>query len=225
MPLHDWTDDGLWENFHYCWVFRLGEWLRGVLPPGYRVYTGSFGRAGLAGPAEPDVAVSHSPATLSPTAAFVVEPDEELAVATIEPELTLMVQRGNRVVAVIEVVSPANKRGDARRDDTTRRYSSYLRGGVHLMLIDTLPRPAGHSLADSIAGALELPNQPALPPPAISVYRVSRTSEPCRVAVWRRLLAVGQPLPMLPLPLTLDLQVPVDLETTYTRAAEDSYLT
>lgn len=126
MPLHDWSDDGWWQNFHYCWVFRLGEWLRSVLPPGYRVYTGSFGRAGLIGPAEPDVAVGRRPSSPDTADGFAVEPDEEVAVAAIEPELTLTVQRGNQVVAVVELVSPANKHVDDRREDTVRRYLSYL---------------------------------------------------------------------------------------------------
>ncbi len=226
MPLHDWNDEGWWENFHGCWLFRIAESLRPILPAGYRVYTGSFARAGMVGPTEPDVAVTRTPPTQpSPAVGVAAEPDEELAVATIEPERMLSIQRGNVVVAVVEVVSPANKHGDSRREDTIQRYSSYLRGGIHLMLLDALPRPFGYSLADGIAAALELPNQPPVPPPAATVYRVTRASDGCRVAVWRRPLVVGQPLPTLPLPLTLTLQVPVDLETTYMKAADDAYLT
>jgi hypothetical protein len=38
-------------------------------------------------------------------------------------------------------------------------------------------------------------------------------------------LPVGQPLPAMPLPLTVEVQLPVDLETTCSRAAADAYLT
>ncbi len=44
------------------------------------------------------------------------------------------------------------------------------------------------------------------------------------LAVWQHALAVGAPLPGMPLPLTLDDAVMVDLEATYARAAADSYL-
>ena len=44
------------------------------------------------------------------------------------------------------------------------------------------------------------------------------------LALWRRALTVGQPLPTLPLPLTVSEAVPIDLEGTYARAAEAAYL-
>lgn len=40
------------------------------------------------------------------------------------------------------------------------------------------------------------------------------------VAVWRRPLEAGQPLPELPLPLDEDTVVVIDLEATYTQAAK-----
>jgi hypothetical protein len=44
------------------------------------------------------------------------------------------------------------------------------------------------------------------------------------LGLWRRPLAVGQPLPTLPLPLSLDQSVPHDLEATYANAASAAYL-
>jgi hypothetical protein len=44
------------------------------------------------------------------------------------------------------------------------------------------------------------------------------------LAIWRRPLTAGQPLPTMPLPLTVHLSVPVDLERTYQQAANDAYL-
>jgi hypothetical protein len=44
------------------------------------------------------------------------------------------------------------------------------------------------------------------------------------LAIWRRPLVVGAPLPTLPLPLGVDRDVTVDLESTYMRAAADAYL-
>jgi hypothetical protein len=44
------------------------------------------------------------------------------------------------------------------------------------------------------------------------------------LAVWQYHLAIGEPLPSVPLPLTLDASVQIDLEATYGRAAADSYV-
>jgi hypothetical protein len=44
------------------------------------------------------------------------------------------------------------------------------------------------------------------------------------LGIWRRPLTVGQPLPILKLPLTVDVAIAVDLEQTYGRAAADAYL-
>lgn len=107
----------------------------------------------------------------------------------------------------------------------TSRYAGYLLGGVHLALIDLHSRPYAFSFADAIARALEFP-QPAVPSPLAVAYRVGEPM-PDRgslLAVWRRPLAVGQPLPLLPLPLTVHTEVMLNLEETYMRSAADSYL-
>ena len=44
------------------------------------------------------------------------------------------------------------------------------------------------------------------------------------LAVWRRPLTVGEPLPLMALPITEEISVPVDLEQTYMQAAADAYL-
>jgi hypothetical protein len=44
------------------------------------------------------------------------------------------------------------------------------------------------------------------------------------LAIWRRPLTVGAPLPTMLLPLTVHASIPVDLEHTYAQAAADTYL-
>ena len=44
------------------------------------------------------------------------------------------------------------------------------------------------------------------------------------LAIWRRPLAVDAPLPTIPLPLSVELSVPLDLDQTYARAADDAYI-
>jgi hypothetical protein len=95
------------------------------------------------------------------------------------------------------------------------------------MLVDVHPRPQGFSFADAIAAELDLPDQPRLPAPFAVAYRVGGPAATggSMIDIWRRPLAGGLPLPSLPLPITMDAAVTVDLEQTYVRAAADAYLT
>jgi hypothetical protein len=154
------------------------------------------------------------------------EPDEEIAVATLEPGKTLYVEKHGRLVAAVELVSPRNKDRPVARDAYLSRYLGYLLEGVHLLLVDVHRRPFGFSFADRIADELQLKPMPLAAPFAAS-YRVGEpaASGGRLLGIWRRPLSAGDVLPTLPLPLTVDSAVQVNLEETYTRAAADAYLT
>jgi hypothetical protein len=96
------------------------------------------------------------------------------------------------------------------------------------MLVDVLPRPRGFSFADAITTALGM-QLPPLPPPFAAAYRVGEVvpvgeDMGSLLGLWRRPLGVGQPLGMLPLPLSVHRRVVIDLEETYQRAAKRAYL-
>ena len=132
------------------------------------------------------------------------------------------------MIAALELVSPRNKdRADAK-ETYCNRYLGYLRLGVHLMLVDVLPRPKGYSFSDVITSSLGL-DLPPLPPPFAAAYRVGEVvpvgdDMGSLVGLWRRPLRVGQPLPTLPLPLSVHKDVQIDLEETYRRATKRAYL-
>lgn len=242
MPLHNWSDLPGWEGVHLLWMTELLRHLKGRLPPGFRAYLGTGAAVAIgAPPARPDVAVrSHEGqafpgevagnAEASPGASAAgvrgPEPDLEVAVAALEPAPALFVEREHRLVAAVELVSPRNKDRPVARATYVSRYVGYLIEGAHLLLVDVHPRPIGFSFADRIAEELQMADQGSLPPPMAVSYRVG---EPAAtggrlLAIWRRALTPGAPLPTLPLPLTVTLEVPVDLEATYMRAAADAYL-
>ena len=92
-----------------------------------------------------------------------------------------------------------------------------------------MPRPRGFSVADAITGGLGA-DLPPLPSPFAAAYRVGEVvpvgnDMGSLLGVWRRPLQVGEPLPTLPLPLSVHQSVTIDLEQTYQRAAERAYLT
>jgi hypothetical protein len=237
MPLHEWTDRTGWEGMHHLWITEMLRWVKPRLPAGYRAYIGSAPALAIGAPGgRPDVAVvpwpndrgedtptpSTGPASESGDE---IEPDIELAVATLDPSTSLFVEKQGRLVAAVELISPRNKDWPSAREAYLARYLGYLLESVHLLLVDVYRRPIGFSFADRIAAELAI-NQDPLPPPHAVSYRVG---EPAAtggrfLAIWRRELSPGLPLPALPLPLDPHTAVWVDLERTYTGAAVDAYV-
>jgi hypothetical protein len=78
----------------------------------------------------------------------------------------------------------------------------------------------------ALRAAVYLQSQPHTPAPALATYRVGEpaASGGRMLAIWRRPLTVGAPLPTMLLPLTVHASIPVDLEHTYAQAAADTYL-
>jgi hypothetical protein len=232
MPLHDWTDRSGWEGVHLLWISELLRWIKPRLPAEYRAYVGSVPTVAVGAPAQkPDVGVRQWPQETSSETKVSApgpseEPDEEIAVATLDPGKALYIERQGQLVAGVELVSPRNKDRPVARSTYLARYLGYLLEGVHLLLVDVHPRPLAFSFADQIAAEFQIA-QPALPPPFAISYRVG---EPAAtggriLGIWRRPLAADAALPNVMLPLDLQVKVPIDLENTYQRAAADAYLT
>ena len=234
MPLHDWTDERGWDSVHPVWLTYLLEYVQERLPPGYKAFLGGVPSLTVDScPGKPDVSVRHwgtGPAAEPvPSGTGVLEPDLEASVSfPLAPQRALHVAFHGQLIAALELVSPRNKdRADAQ-EAYCNRYLGYLRLGVHLLLVDVLPRPKGFSFSDAITGGLGL-ELPPLPPPFAAAYRVGevvpvREDVSSLVGLWRRPLRVGQPLPELPLPLSVHRAVVIDLEQTYQRAAKRAYL-
>ncbi len=232
MPLHDWSALTGWDGVHQVWGVELLYALKPQLPPAYRAYIGTTPTFAIGGPDDgrPDVGVRDWPAaeppeTPAPATDAGPEPDEEVAVATLAADTALLVERGGRLVAAVELVSPRNKDRASAQAAYAAAYTGYLLRGVHLLLVDVHRRPAAFSFADQVARGLGLA-QPAVPAPHAVGYRVGGPSPNGGrfLAVWRRPLTVGDPLPLMRLPLSADEFVTVDLEGTYRRATEAAYL-
>ena len=95
-----------------CW-----RWVKPRLPTGYRAYIGSAPTVAVGAPPEkPDVSVRQWPEEPSagssgPTIPSLPSenPDEEVAVALLDPETSVFVESRGRLVAALELVSPRNK--------------------------------------------------------------------------------------------------------------------
>lgn len=232
MPLHDWADDRGWDSVHPLWLTYILEYVQPRLPEGYKAFLGGVPNVAIGSAnGRPDVSVRRwGPADApGPAVVGLMEPDLEARVTVpIDPQRAVHIDFHGQLIAAIELVSPRNKDRADSKETYTNRYLGYLRLGTHLMLVDVLPRPRSFSFSDAITRGLGL-ELPPLPSPFAAVYRVG---EPIPVGdemgglvgLWRRPLAVGQPLPTLPLPLSVHREILIDLEETYRRAAQRAYL-
>jgi hypothetical protein len=234
MPLHDWTDERGWDSVHPLWLTYLLEHVQERLPEGYKAFLGGVPSLAVdSGNGKPDVSVRQweprVPAEAMTADTAILEPDLEASVSfRLDPQRAVRVDFHGQLIAAIEAVSPRNNDRIGAKETYSNRYLGYLRLGVHLMLVDVLPRPRGYSFSDAITNGLGL-ELPPLPPPFAAVYRVGEVipvgdDMGSLVGLWRRPLQVGQPLPTLPLPLSVHRAIPVDLEETYHRAAKRAYL-
>ena len=234
MPLHDWTDERGWDSVHPFWLAYLVEWIQPRLPEGYKAFLGGVPALTVAsGNGKPKVGVRRwgpaQPVGEVATDTAVLEPDLEASVAIrLDPQSAVHIDLHGQLIAAIELVSPRNKDRAGAKETYCSRYLGYLRLGVHLMLVDVLPRLKGFSFSDAITTSLGL-ELPPLPPPFAATYRVGEVvpvgeDMGSLVGLWRRPLRVGQPLPALPLPLSIHQAIVIDLEETYQRAAKRAYL-
>jgi hypothetical protein len=103
----------------FNWTTERLRWVKPRLSVGYRAYIGSAPVLAVGAPVDRlDVSVrSWSPADamklpgppFSQTSTDPAEPDEEIAVATLDPETAVYVERRGRLIAAVELISPRNK--------------------------------------------------------------------------------------------------------------------
>jgi hypothetical protein len=130
-------------------------------------------------------------------------------------------ERNQRLVAAVELVSPANKDRPEHRRAFAVKCAALLQNQVSVTIVDLVtvrePNLYGEllDLIDRTDPAFE-----AEPPTIYAVACRATQATPKPDAVWQletwlELLSVGQPLPTLPLWLADNLSVPLDLETSY----------
>jgi Protein of unknown function (DUF4058) len=232
MPLHDWTDERGWDSVHQLWINALLIWAQERLPSGYRAYLGSVPGVSIgAEPGRPDVGVRtwKSPGEEAGRSAAVVTPPapdfKAVALLHPEPRPAVHIFYQGQLVAAVELVSPRNKDRPASREFYRNRYLSYLWSGVHLMLVDVHRRPLGFSLVEAMAAEVDCQFPVGLPPHAVSWNAGGPTPEGRQfLDGWYRSLAVGEPLPTLPLALSAEQSLLIDLEGTYSDATRRAYL-
>jgi len=228
MPIHDWTrvPAGILHHLHGTWLFELaGELNEGVLPPGYY----ALGEQ-VAGGAIPDVLTLELGERPVPTrrgmqsSAFSPEPTATLTAVADEPVypprprvLGIRHVTDDRVVAIVEIVSPGNKKEAAELGALVEKTVSTLSKGVHVVVVDL--HPPGAFDADGLHNVIwrELGQTSTTFDPARPLQVVSYVSGG-KVKAYIEPLSVGDALPPIPLFLTVEQHVPLPLEKSYRTA-------
>jgi hypothetical protein len=219
-----------WEGFHGRWAAAMADALNESLPPEYfaefqitlgariEVDVGTFTEEGpQQSPRADGTATAVQTRTWTPPAPLIALP------AVFPDDLEVQVfssAAGPILVAAIELVSPANKdRPETRRAFATK-CAAYLQKGIGLIIVDVVTsRQANlHDELVALLGHADGFRFPAPTPLYATAYRPVHRQERNEIDLWRESLALGQPLPVLPLAVRGLGCLPIDLEGTYMEA-------
>lgn len=239
MPLRDHfrppiSKRSSWEGFHGLWPAMMVQDLVRSLPPNYvaepRVHLGSFFEIDVC-TFEDAVERDSSPGPNRDgnggvaTAAW-APPAPTLAVDVDLPEqyeyevLVFDLDRSRRLVAAVEIVSPANKDRPESRQIFVAKCADLLQRGVCVSLVDVVTVRYFNLYTELLA--LLGRSDPAMSPEPAPIYaatcRKRAVDRKTRLESWAAPLAIGQPLPILPIWLNETEAISLDLESAYEEA-------
>jgi uncharacterized protein DUF4058 len=234
MPLHDHfrpplDDRHSWEEIHGQWPAMIVQQLFPLLPDGYEaaphIHLGSFFEIDIAA-FETGETNSGEPARVgNSNLATAVEspPKPTLTVETDLPaqdEYEVRVydaRRGRRLVAAIELVSPANKDRPEHRAAFVAKCLALLQQQVSVSIVDFVTIRDFNLYAELLIQiGKKDPSFGSQPPPLYAVTcRTRHASSVNLLDIWTFPLDIGQPLPRLPLWLADDIMISLDLEASY----------
>jgi len=226
MPIHDWArvPAGLFHHFHQRWAVAICDTLNaGRLPDGFYALLEQHSGALI-----PDVITLERPLPITdrlfpsgglavaerpPNTRFVSQSAEEDLYAAKADRIAVRHPLGD-IVAIIEIVSPGNKNSRHAIRSFTEKALDLLSNGIHLLIIDLLPPskrdPQGiHKVIwdEILEEPFELPADKRL---TLAAYAAGE-----RKKAYVEPVAVGDPLPDMPLFLDPSIYVPAPLEATY----------
>lgn len=234
MPLRDHfrsplDDERHWEGFHATWPVMTVACLRRRLPRGYfaepRVHSGASAEIDITtfekdnaptGKGEGGVAT----ATWAP-------PRPTFSVATELPaqdvyEVQVFDQKRHcRLVAAVEIVSPASKDRPDHREAFITKCAALLRERVSVAIVDIVTTRS-QNLYVELLGRLGCSDSrlSANIPLYVAACRLTNADRQWRLETWAEPLKLGQPLPQMPLWLADNLAVPLELEESYEQSCE-----
>jgi hypothetical protein len=143
-------------------------------------------------------------------------------------EIAVYKQEGGwKLVAAVELVSPANKDRSSHRRAFATKVASYLQQGVSVVVVDIVTERTAN-MHEDLSDTLHLPDAADWTSPtglSAICYRLIRVEGKERLEMWPHQLALGADLPTVPLWLEPKLAVPLELELTYANTCESLRIT
>ena len=231
MPIHDWNrvDAGIFHAFHHRWVSAISDVLNGtVLPEDYYALpeqqAAGFGpdvltlqttnERGESVPTE-----SGNTATIvqtRPQTQFTAETDVEFYRRKMS-SIAVRHVSGDRIVAMIEIISPGNKASRHALRALVEKACELLEHRIHLLIVDPLLPSVRAPNGVHAAIWQEVQDHPfrlpANKPLSLVAYECALTTR-----AYIEVVAVGDRLPDMPLFLEPGGHVPIPLESTYQTA-------
>ncbi len=233
MPIHDWTrvNAGTWHAFHLGWIAEIQIALNdGRMPKEYYAQAEQ-----VTGPWEADVLALEIQDRENgyDFTSDLSDGGGSLAVATAPPktrvqseiefanrkqrQIAIRHTSGDRIVALLELVSPGNKSNDRSMAAFVNKAVASLQTGYHLLIVDLFPTtlrdPSGmHGVISMALGVESVPFDSAEP------LTLAAYSSGASIRAYVEPTAVGHELIDMPLFLTPERYVNVPLESTYTSA-------
>lgn len=235
MPLRDhfrlpvWKQSS-WEGFHGMWPATMVLQLLKELPEQYvaepRVHLGTYYEIDVCAFENIDMdrpsvvrdgdSGGVATATWTPTEPT-LDVDTDLAEQYEYEVLVFDESRGRQLVAAVEIVSPANKDRPENRQAFVSKCAGLLQKRVCVSIVDLVTTRHFNLYTDLLD--LMQRSDPAFSPTPPSTYAVTcrgiKVNHKPRFQTWAYPLEVGQKLPTLPIWLTENLSVSLDLEASY----------
>jgi hypothetical protein len=233
MPLRDHfhspvTDRHTWDSLFSGWPAMIVQQLYDLLPSGYvsapgvhfgkdfEIDVSAFETEDAAGDQKVS-ACNGGVAVLSPPApTLTLEADladqDEFEVRIYDT------QQGRRLVAAIELVSPANKDRPENRRAFVAKVSALLQKDVCVSIVD-LVTVRQFNLCAELLDLIDAedPRLGATPPHlyAVTIRNRKGVGKRSLVDIWNYPMALAQPLPTLPIWLNAELRILLPLESSY----------
>jgi hypothetical protein len=229
MPMHDWkrVDASIYHSFHHEWISEISRALnRGLLSDDMYALlerqAAGFGPDVLMLPDPADPSSEGGTATLARTRPKTTHYAQTPAEFHRRKKSSIVVRHvsGDRIVAMIEIVSPGNKSSAGAFKAFVDKACELLEHRIQLLLID--PFPPGRRDPHGIHGAIwaMVDDEPFRVPPerplTLVAYQCGLTTQ-----AHIETIAVGEPVPDMPLFLDPEGYILVPLEATY-RSAWDT---
>ncbi len=222
-----------WEGFHAAWPTFMVQRLMQQLPEGYiaepRSRLGANFEVDVGGHVQENWTDGTGDFDLGDweseggTATAVLSPPAVSVVTELDDQYEYEVRvydehKARQLVAVVELVSPANKDRPESRRALVTKCAAFLQQGVSVCLVDLVTTRHFNIYAE-LSAFLNLP-VPAVASRADGLYAVAcrgvqRKKKRMLFQAWPHELHLSQPLPTLPLWLTRDLWTPLELDASY----------